>query len=83
MKSIDISIMNTIKNGEFNMSNTIANLHAIYGQNRVNQLMSEGYIKITKGLVLWTLKGHQHMTPLDLSENSSLNSDSSSSLLYS
>ena len=80
---VDFEIMTTIKNGQFNGSNTIANLHAIFGQNAVNNLISQNYIVVENGLAKWTEKAGSEMTPIDLSENSDLNSDSSSSLLLS
>lgn len=80
---VDLSIMRAVQNGSTNGSNTLANLKGMFGDSSVINLISNGHLSLSGSNVNLTMLGEQAMTPVDLSENADLNSDSSSSLLHS
>jgi len=80
---IDLEIMRAVQNGVANGSNTVANLKSMFGDSSVTNLVSNGLLSISGTNVNLTNEGALAMTPMDLSENSALNSDSSSSILFS
>jgi hypothetical protein len=80
---LDLEIMKVVQNGAINGSNTVANLKTMFGSSSIDNLISQGLLSITGNYVNITINGVIALTPVDLSETSSIKSDSSSSLLFS